>query len=564
MSKYDWTAKAYGLVNAVRINLVPNPSASVNTTGWTGTDTTLTRVAGGRFFPFFSFQGVSTTTATTSSITATNDANGRANVTAGLVYTVSAFVKNTVGATRNMRLLIEWRNSGGSLISTTTGASFSIISGGDWQRINVAATAPATSIYATISLEHQLTNAVIGNTALLDAALFEQSSVLGAYFDGDQGSDVNVIYSWTGTANQSASEQLTINDFIPLENIQTLNINYGRKLSTDPFRGSTVTLTGRQPNLLPPIEIGQIVKVQTVGVTDNYLYDCYVTEFIVDYGFLASEDTWTIICEDALGSAGRAYVTNTSASGELTRVAMNTFGNPVDITPGIGDANLNGTQQVSAINVTNENLLTLFNKIAATEQAEIFNSAASVFSDGRIIKFVGFKIRNAYGLPVAEFTDTTPQASALAAIYERIEFAGLSQTYADKVIVSPNGLADQVAGTGDNVYTVSTFDVTTTQGASTAAYILSTLSTATEVPVTISCIAENQPTDKALAAAKPSAWINIALRGNQYTCKVEGGTISVTPAQTRFTYNLTLQNQNSFNFVLDSTHYGVLDTDRLG
>jgi len=369
-------------------------------------------------------------------------------------------------------------------------------------------------------------------------------------------------YLWTAKAQIANSTSVTQD----INNIQSLTINYGRVLSTDPFRGSNVTITGRRPDLLPPIFIGQVIKVETTGTTDNFRYDCYVADFIVNYGFTPTEDTWTIICEDALGSAGRATVTGSVATNNRTFDVMSSIGGLVKIFPDTftGDSDRNGTQRCSAINITNENLLTFFNQVAATEQGDIFNGTAFLLSGDNLLKLISYKTRRQFDMPVAEFTDTTPQASALAAKYERIEFAGLSQTYADKVIVKPEGLAAQTAGTGNKVYEVSTYDVTTTQGASTAAYILSTLSTDTDVPVIISCIAENQPTDKALAAAKPSAWINIALRGDQYTCKVEGGTISVTPSQTRFTYNLTLQPQNSFNFVLDSTHYGVLDTNKLG
>jgi hypothetical protein len=366
-------------------------------------------------------------------------------------------------------------------------------------------------------------------------------------------------YLWTVDAQEIGTENIDQ----PITNIQSLNITYGRTLSTDPFRGSTVTITGRRPDLLPTIFIGQIIYVSTAGTTDGYSYYAYVTDFIVDYGFVPNEDTWTIVCEDSLGSAGRATVTASVPAGTLTKIAMQTLGDTVDIAPEVTIGFSNGTQRVSAINATNENLLTLFNKVIATEQGIIQNGVPNFFA-GNPFKGVSFQPRSAYQLPVAEFTDTTPQAPALAVRYERIEFAGLGQTYATKVIVEPESAAAQTAGTGNNVYTVSTFDENNAQAASTAAYILSTLSTGTEVPVTISCIAENQTTDKDLAAASFLPWVNIALRGSQYTCAVEGGTISVTPAQTRFTYNLTLQPQNSFNFVLDSTHYGVLDTDILG
>ena len=366
-------------------------------------------------------------------------------------------------------------------------------------------------------------------------------------------------YTWTAEAQEIGTEDIDQ----PITNIQTVNITYGRKLYTDPFKSGSATITGRRPDLLPTIFIGQIIYISTVGTTDGYFFYGYVTDFVVDYGIVAAEDVWTIVCEDALGSAGRATVTASVAAGTLTRTAMQTLGTPANIYPEGGIGFSNGTQKVSAINATNENLLTLFNKIIATEQGLIFNGVPN-FVLGSTFKGMGYRQRNAYELPVAEFTDTTPQAAALAVRYERIEFAGLADLYADKVIVQPEGLADQTAGTGNSVYTVSTFDETTTQGAATAAYILSRLTTETEVPVTISCISENQTTDKDLAAASFLPWVNIALRGNQYTCAVEGGTISATPEQTRFTYNLTLQPQNSFNFVLNSSAYGVLDTSKLG
>lgn len=349
----------------------------------------------------------------------------------------------------------------------------------------------------------------------------------------------------------------------PIDNIQSINIVYGRTLSTDPFKGGNAVITGRRPDLLPTIFIDQVVYIFTAGTTNSYFFYGSVTDFVINYGIVPAEDTWTIVCEDTIGSAGRAYVTASVAAGTLTRTAMQTLGTPAEIYPQGGIGFSNGTQKVSAINATNENLLTLFNKIMATEQGEL-RAGDINFISGNPFKNLGFSVRSAYDIPVAEFTDTTPQAASLAVKYQNIEFAGLGQTYATRVLVQPEGLAEQSAGSGDNVYTVSTFDETTTQGAATAAFILDKLSTGTEVPVTISCISEGQTTDKDLAAASFLPWVNIALRGNQYTCSVEGGTIYATPEQTRFTYNLTLQDQNSFNFVLNSSAYGRLDQDKLG
>jgi hypothetical protein len=53
------------------------------------------------------------------------------------------------------------------------------------------------------------------------------------------------------------------------------------------------------------------------------------------------------------------------------------------------------------------------------------------------------------------------------------------------------------------------------------------------------------------------------LRGDVYDVFVEGSTVTATPEQSRFTLNLVSSEALSF-FILDSTAFGRLDTDKLG
>ena len=130
--------------------------------------------------------------------------------------------------------------------------------------------------------------------------------------------------------------------------------------------------------------------------------------------------------------------------------------------------------------------------------------------------------------------------------------------------VNPDGLATQSAGTGFKFLDIDTYDVDTTQALGTATYALSTLSTATSVPLSISVMTEGQTNDAALIVAFPGNAVNISFRGTEYTCLVEGGSIASTPGNTVINYNLTLMTQNKFNFTLNSTYYGVLNTNQLG
>jgi hypothetical protein len=59
------------------------------------------------------------------------------------------------------------------------------------------------------------------------------------------------------------------------------------------------------------------------------------------------------------------------------------------------------------------------------------------------------------------------------------------------------------------------------------------------------------------------ARIGLILRGDYYSLFLEGATVTATPEQTRFTFNVVSSDALSF-FILDSTAFGRLDSDKLG
>jgi hypothetical protein len=347
--------------------------------------------------------------------------------------------------------------------------------------------------------------------------------------------------------------------YVSLQSVQSIQMAYGKRLDSDSLKGSTITVSGRDPDLLPTLTQGTFAKLETIG----FSYQCYLADIQIDYGFVPEEDRWTIVFEDALGVAAKINKTKSIPSGSQTAFALSNLAFPEGPTPTVftGSTILNGFANMSAISMDNANLLTVFNQIMNTEQGLLYGGFPSSTS---FQKIMFFDYRGRKRGPEAEFTDSTPQVPAIAATFDGITFAGLQQTYWDKVIVEPEGLAPQTAGTGSTTYVVDTYDVTIGQAAQTAQFILDNSSPNTSGPVELTCLAENQTTDAALDVARVGRAMNIKLRTGEYTCEVLGGLITANPESTRFTYYLKLREGSSFNFTLDSIYYGVLDTDKLG
>jgi hypothetical protein len=164
---------------ATRTNLCPNPAMKNNTTGY--------------------FGSVSRSTSLTGMPRSTGNVQGTSEldmpqgvVSSSFQYTFSAYFKATSSGT--LRYSIDWY-VGGSYYTSTSTFSFTVTSGGVY-RPAITATPP---FGATRGLF--ITTGVNGQTTCV---LYEQGSVLGTYFDGDEPGG-----SWTGTSGNSTSTILS-------------------------------------------------------------------------------------------------------------------------------------------------------------------------------------------------------------------------------------------------------------------------------------------------------------------------------------------------------------------
>jgi hypothetical protein len=98
---------------------------------------------------------------------------------------------------------ISWYNSSGTLIRTDTGTGIPYSSAAGWVRPSVTATSPATTSYAVARVVW--TPSATTLSLVLDEALFEESSFVNSYFDGNTGVASLSNLFWEGTANASKS-----------------------------------------------------------------------------------------------------------------------------------------------------------------------------------------------------------------------------------------------------------------------------------------------------------------------------------------------------------------------
>ena len=106
---------------------------------------------------------------------------------------------------RRARGYITWRNSAGTVLSSTTNVLLTLVKG-TTARLLVSAVAPANAVTGTpvIRVETTTGNALVGETAQFDHLKVGYN---GNYFDGSTTPAGLYTYKWVGTVNLSASEQ---------------------------------------------------------------------------------------------------------------------------------------------------------------------------------------------------------------------------------------------------------------------------------------------------------------------------------------------------------------------
>jgi hypothetical protein len=342
-----------------------------------------------------------------------------------------------------------------------------------------------------------------------------------------------------------------------LPNIQSFTLTSGRTNIDDNYRAGRATLVGRVPSSLPTLEIDNYVSValavsSSLGPGPSIAYELRVTNLKIDYGIVPAEDTWTLELEDAFGLLGRALVSLSVSAGTLTTSAAEDVCDEVpDVTFfTVGTAT---TTKVNAQTFDNANALDAFQTYANTEWAY-------VLANGNGIRWFA---RNAWvdNAQVVTFADDGTGDLE----FQTLTFNTLADATADRVVIKVRGGAEYTAGTGSVGLQLDSYSETATDAQNLADYVLAVFSSTEPRPFQLSYMLNFQDDTSLLVPIDPNfpKQVELDFRGGTYTAFVLGFTLSANPDMCRATLNL-LPAQSVDFFILDSSTFGVLDTNKLG
>ena len=335
-----------------------------------------------------------------------------------------------------------------------------------------------------------------------------------------------------------------------LNDVQSLTMRQGRMNVSDVYRGGTATVTGRDPDSLPTLAIGDeiIVTIDFGDPTYELLRTFRVADFRISYGIVSNQDTYTVDLEDAFAFLGRGTVTYTALSGDSV---FDTAYEACDQNGVVLTENGTTASETNAQTLVAANALDVLQTCITTEQARVYAGSSDLSWYSR-----GYWLAN---LNTVTFSDDGTGTFT----YTGIDFGSKADDYATEVIVSVRGGSDVVSGVGDFSIGVNSYSVSTAEAEYLGDYLLGTLSV---TDATIQSLTYQAHTQTALAVFGPvgvNALCSVKFRGSTYRGIVEGYSLSATPQSVNVTLNLSDASFYNF-FVLDDPVLGKLDENKLG
>lgn len=361
--------------------------------------------------------------------------------------------------------------------------------------------------------------------------------------------------------------------FAQLSGVQSATVTRGRQYFQDNFSGSqcNVELIAADSYTLP-LAVGQWLELRE---TTSQYSPCYFSGRITDVN-----RTYGMKYDSGTGAApsDRIFITAVGATGMLgtTNGVSSTMGAiaaPVAMSA-ICTANsvssvLYGTTgaTVQAKTYINYKALDLINEMARTGQAFIDD-----FDTSRTQRQTAVIFANSGTGRVATFTDNGTTGDEVFK-YNKIEYQSSVQTAFTQVAVTPTGLATQSAQTGSAPYAslnYQTLNSSTDDALNLATYLLSLNSQASITPFMITTDTNIQPSASIIprlfngvAYGYPiGSQVTVTFRGTTVYAQLQGITANFYPDY--MSVRLTLSPSIGTPFTLNSTAFGVLDTNRLG
>ena len=338
-----------------------------------------------------------------------------------------------------------------------------------------------------------------------------------------------------------------------LQHVQAYNVTQGRRNLTDLYRGGTGMISGRRPDLLPTMSIGDdlIVSLNYGDLAYEFVNTYRVADVRIMYAEVAAADTWEIDIEDAFAYLGRGTVTYTATGGDSVFDTADAACSQNGITLVENGTTLSYS---SAQTITNQNALDVFQTAANTEQARVYAGGDNL----------AWYARDYWQNNLATVTFSDDGTGDFT--YNALDFGSLADNYADQVIVYPRGTSEVVSGSGVFSYNLDSYSFDTAEAQYLGQYLLGSIGGAlvkVPRPRTITYLANTQSVPYKFAPIGALKLFAIKFRTSTYYCIAEGYQLFATPAEIRISVFLSDASFYQF-FVLDDSIFGKLDENKLG
>lgn len=368
--------------------------------------------------------------------------------------------------------------------------------------------------------------------------------------------------------------------YIALTGIQSINITRGRQRATDPFQGSQCVVELIPANTYAtPLEIGQFFDVRaTNSAASPALFAGRITDVQRTYGIPYNASNTIAAPADRIiitATGGTGVIGNQDEDGDITLTAgqdaifeaasESAGGAGVDNPQGYGSlgSRPSGVNVSAAAYPAGTPVLEVINDLLRTAQWTIDDAdlaRSNAFSS------YNFGV-NFYPVSATGTTITFQDTSSANYRYSGIEYLSSIQQAFSTVVVQPDGLATQSATSGNlrNTYTFRSVDQTTTQAANLAAYVLLVSNQTTPAPFAITtstAVADGVDVLARFTTYPVGTNVQVIFRGTTVYATVQGWNFGFYPDYANVTAYLSASLGTPFT--LDSTSFGVLDTNRLG
>ena len=545
-----------------RYNAVENGSFEVDTTGWAFSGVAFGRSTADAYAGSACLQATSVGTSTTARAEYEN-----MPILPDAPYRFSCWVKNTAGATRDHQLRVNW--DAGTDVS---GTAVSVTAGGAWTYLSMSGTVPAEASTVTLIVYTQVTNAANNNQTQIDAVMFEQPYLIDGtiptetfYFDQSTtvGVPATVYNARTRWSSETGAESVCDYETYTLDavDIQTLSLFIGKRDDTDSLTTSSGSVTSWYPTgFASPVTTlvpGNPCRVRRIG-NSTPLWLGRIRDVRVEWGLpwdgsVGNGDTLTLELEGYLGEWGRRIEPITSLGGTVEDY-FEYF-----VLPLYG-------QWIAATGY-NPQISGTTNPIVPFEWLDYLTATFDgTVNDGNPV--VQVRAYNSYASP--GFTFSTAANNATTRVFEMVNNSSLADNLYSEVVIDVDGtpITSAFGDPRGREATINTLSATLEQADGLAGDLIERFGSPVYKITSVACRAEAQQTMNLDGGANGWAAMigkrtTVTFRGTTTDVRIQGLELTADPSTALYTFYFSAENPVEY-FILDSSDYGVLDTNRLG